>query len=287
MKRLLVFLFALVVLVLPEFALAQIVPCNGPDCKACHIVALGQNLLNWFILVMASVIGLVFAWGGLKMVTAGGETGAVTSARSMMTNAVIGFLILLSSWLIVDTIFKYFATGADFKAYGVWNEIKCTDDIPRTSGTPTGGATPTGGSCQAAGSGPCSPSALGSVFSDPAVANQASQICMKESANDPASESKVDKLRNEGGKPFSIGLFQINLTVHELVGCGNGGETLNCKSAFSGRNFDARIVNNDLYNQCVAAAKNPECNMTNAYRIKGASNGSWKPWSTASMCSLI
>lgn len=143
MNKTAVSIFALVVLAVPISLLAQtpLVPCEGDACNVCHVVELGQNILTWLISIIAVVIALVFAIGGLKMVMAGGNTEQVTSATKMMTNAVIGFVILLGAWLIVDTVIKTFVRGADTEErsddflLGPWNQIEC-------EGSPTGAAPP-------------------------------------------------------------------------------------------------------------------------------------------------
>lgn len=64
----------------------------------------------------------MFAWGGMQMVVSRGEASGISHGREMMWNALVGFVILLTSWLIVDTFLKMFMSGA---SYGVWNEIQC------------------------------------------------------------------------------------------------------------------------------------------------------------------
>ncbi|MCR4285906.1 MAG: pilin [Candidatus Kaiserbacteria bacterium] len=122
----------------------RIVPCDGPDCRACDFIQLGQNIINWFIKISASVIALTFAWGGMKMVMSGGDTGAVSSARSIMTNSVIGLVILLGSWLIVNTILNLLVKD-EYK--GKWYEIQCTvlPPSPTAPATPPVIGTPTAG----------------------------------------------------------------------------------------------------------------------------------------------
>lgn len=125
---------------LPTFGFASgLIPCDGPDCQACHFVKLGQNVLEWLIGIMASIIALVFAIGGMKMVMSGGSSENVSEAKSMMTNSVVGFVILLSAWLIIDTSLKLFM---DESKLGVWNEVACVkqpemlpQDTPSTATT--------------------------------------------------------------------------------------------------------------------------------------------------------
>ena len=121
----------LIILFLPTLVGAEpLVPCDGATgnaCQACHFAELGQNILTWLIGIMAAIIALVFVIGGLKMVTAAGDTSKITSARSMMTNALIGFVILLSSWLIIDTIIKTFVEDDFLGELGPWHTIQCED----------------------------------------------------------------------------------------------------------------------------------------------------------------
>ena len=111
---------------------AGVVPCDGPGCRACDVVILGQNLLMWFIGIMASIIALMFAWGGMQMVMSAGNPGAVTQGREKMTNAVIGLVIILGAWLIVDTVLKVVMGGN----IGVWNEVECVANPSRTATPP-------------------------------------------------------------------------------------------------------------------------------------------------------
>lgn len=145
MRKYLVFLIILI-LILPGVSLAQnagispatggIVPCDGATgtvCNLCHVVELGQNILLWLISIIAAIIALVFVIGGLKMVIYSTNESEITKAKNMMTNAIIGFIILLASWLIVDTILKVLITGDPTQEgatiinpeYGPWNQIEC------------------------------------------------------------------------------------------------------------------------------------------------------------------
>jgi hypothetical protein len=286
--------------VIPVQAAGGLIPCDGPDCRACDLVSLGQKLLTWFIGTMAAVIVLIFAWGGMKMVMSGGSSEGVSEAKGMMTNSVIGFLILLGAWLIVDTVLKTVISedAVVQKKLGTWNKIECIA-LPERVTTPdgdsvtvvggAGGTTGRAGSCTPARGGPCGTDALQGTFGS--AASQASQICLAESSANPAILSASDRLgnrngQNKNGDPFSVGLFQINLTYHKLDGCGSGGATLDCPSAFRGRNYDATIVNRTLYNDCVKAAQNPTCNANNARKIYNGSGSRWKDWSTAAKCGL-
>lgn len=108
-------------------ALAQtqgLVACTGLDCDFCALVETANRLINLFfeILIIVAVIMVVYA--GLKLVTSGGNASAMQDAKSMLSNVIIGFVIILAAWLIVDTIFKMLVGNDDF---GTWNEFDSED----------------------------------------------------------------------------------------------------------------------------------------------------------------
>lgn len=117
---------------LPFFTWAQedtgLVTCKGPDCNFCSFVVMVNNLIEWLVgfLTLAAVLALVYA--GFKLVVSGGDQGAMTDAKKMITNIIIGFVIVLSAWLIVDTLMKALLdpnlTDSEGNKFGVWNQIK-------------------------------------------------------------------------------------------------------------------------------------------------------------------
>lgn len=132
-------------LLFPAFSFAQqgIVPCGGKyqdPCTPCHIFLLVQNLLNfvwkWIAIPLAT---LMLVYGGFLMIVPGigGEKSAtaLTKGKKVITNALVGILIVFFAWLVIDTIIKMLVdpttigsgrTAELLKGLGPWNEIKCT-----------------------------------------------------------------------------------------------------------------------------------------------------------------
>lgn len=118
------------VLLLPGLAGAQgFVPCDGTDCDACHFIEMGQLILFWLIGILAVVfaaIALVAGWG---LATSGGNQQALSQAKSRMANAIIGFILVLAAWLIIDTLMRSLLAGGNLGAVsagaGPWNTIQC------------------------------------------------------------------------------------------------------------------------------------------------------------------
>jgi hypothetical protein len=98
--------------------------CGGPGgCQSfCDLALLVQNLLNDAIVLATFMAGILFAWAGGRMLFAGGDPKAITSAKKTFSAVFIGFVIILTAWLIVDTIMKVF-TNQTSSGFGPWNQI--------------------------------------------------------------------------------------------------------------------------------------------------------------------
>ncbi len=129
MKFMLYTLFTVMLLfVVPDLSFAQQSPLvpkecatNVSACNFCTLLKMANNIINLLfeLLVIAAVILVVVA--GFKLVTSAGDVSAYEHAKSMLTNVIIGFVIVMSAWFIVDTIFKMLVKEKNF---GVWNKIE-------------------------------------------------------------------------------------------------------------------------------------------------------------------
>jgi hypothetical protein len=94
------------------------------ECSVCHFVALGQRIINFMIFL--SVVGatLLFVYAGLLYMTAQGNSGQVGRAHGVFKNVLIGLVVVLAGWLIVDVVMKtlYDEGGT---GWGPWNAIIC------------------------------------------------------------------------------------------------------------------------------------------------------------------
>lgn len=114
-----IFLFSLPSLVLAE----GLVPCGGRGeeaCQTCHIVPLVSSVFAWIVGVAGVIAVILVILSGLKMVMSGGNVSAKESARRTMANMVIGYVLVLAGWMLVDLFLKTFV---DDTTFGVWNSI--------------------------------------------------------------------------------------------------------------------------------------------------------------------
>jgi len=62
------------------------------------------TVFNWMIPIVAILATTMIAWGGVKWLTAGGDSSRVTSAKTTMSNATIGLVLAFGSYMILSTV---------------------------------------------------------------------------------------------------------------------------------------------------------------------------------------
>jgi len=116
-----------------------LVPCNGTDCQACSIVSLINNLINFAIGLSIPIAIGMFAWAGVLYFTsasaASGEN--VSRAKRIFTDALVGFMIALGAYLVIQTILHTILAPQYFNG---WNSVQCVDsDQSRPGSTDSNG----------------------------------------------------------------------------------------------------------------------------------------------------
>jgi len=93
--------------------LGPIVPCGRSDqakdeanksCNFGHVIIGIQNLINYGVVISVPLAAVAFTFAGFLYVTAAGDTAKIASAHKIFKNVLIGFIIVLSAWLIVFTL---------------------------------------------------------------------------------------------------------------------------------------------------------------------------------------
>jgi hypothetical protein len=91
---------------LPILTFAQgdiIVPNCSPNCGYNDLLQLVNNIINWIIMISIPIAAGVFAWAGFKYMTTG-ISDQKSAAKAMLQKVFIGFVFILSAWIIVNTI---------------------------------------------------------------------------------------------------------------------------------------------------------------------------------------
>lgn len=132
-----VLVFALLLVVMPYVASAapldgRIVPtCDAADqaevgfagaCQLCDLVKLANNMVGFAVAFSTVVATLMFAYAGILYVTAASNPENIKKAHSIFIKVLVGLVLILISWLIVDIIMKTIAGQA---ISGPWRSIEC------------------------------------------------------------------------------------------------------------------------------------------------------------------
>ena len=89
---------------LPFVVDAQIVKCSGSDCDWKSLIGLAQNILNFIVTLSISVAAIMFAYAGWLYFSDGGNSQKISQAHGIFASVVIGLVIVLVAWLVVNTL---------------------------------------------------------------------------------------------------------------------------------------------------------------------------------------
>jgi len=281
-----------------------IISGNAQTCPAgwASVIQTVSNLVQFAIYLGVAICVLMLAYAGFLWVLNPTNPENRSTGRKILINAAIGLVLVLSSWLIVNTILTVIGAGSIGSVTGVLSGgSPCiTAGTPGSTGIISGGNGSGGvsasgstsgiGACTVPSGGPCAPSNLSAFGS---AAENASKICNKESGGNPQNLSRSDKTSD--GNSYSVGLFQVNLTNSYPIKV----DGQNCSAAFSNScngshvvqsgssagKCDATVVNDRLYYDCVQSAQNPANSISAAQQL--SSDGTnWNRWSTSNDCGL-
>jgi len=118
------FLFSVSFALLPLVTIAALVPCGTsttPPCTWCHLGQLIKNIIDFLMYIVIPLAAVMIVVGGIMIMTAGSSTERVAKGKEIVTAAVVGLLIALLSWLIIDMIIKLLTGGR----IGPWNKLTC------------------------------------------------------------------------------------------------------------------------------------------------------------------
>lgn len=79
-----------------------------PTTDASSVIAFVINV----IIVLGIVLSLIFLlWGGIRWITSGGDKAKVDSARGTIVAAIVGLIIVILAWVIINTVLTVLGVG--------------------------------------------------------------------------------------------------------------------------------------------------------------------------------
>jgi hypothetical protein len=86
-------------------------PQGSNDCDFSKLILLINNVIQYLIFLATSIFSIVFMYAGYLYLTAMGDMGKVSKAHKLFWSAIIGFVIMLCAWLLVDFILTALVTN--------------------------------------------------------------------------------------------------------------------------------------------------------------------------------
>lgn len=79
--------------------------CPITGCGFPELILLISNIITFLLFTIATPLAaLIFAYAGIMLLTSGGDTGKLKTAKKIIGNLLIGYVIALAAWLIINTI---------------------------------------------------------------------------------------------------------------------------------------------------------------------------------------
>lgn len=130
-------LLLFILLIIPSDSVGAVGPggfvtCNGVDCSLCNLVELANLLIKWLFGITALIFGVLMLSAGWGMVVSGGNTVGLSSAKSKFKNGIIGLIIIMSAWLLVDLFMKGLLNDDEKTGFGPWSVVQCQVQVSPT-----------------------------------------------------------------------------------------------------------------------------------------------------------
>lgn len=87
-------------------------------CNLTGLVTMIQKILDFLLFTIApAIMAIVFVWSGYEYMTSAGNAGKTEKAKTRMLDALIGWLIAMTAWIIV----KFIMTKLGYTGPGFWS----------------------------------------------------------------------------------------------------------------------------------------------------------------------
>ena len=80
-----------------------LVPCTGVTCSFCDLFKMLGNIFDFVVKTITPIVATGFIiFGGFKFITAGGDPTAISAARKILFNTLIGVVIVYASFVLAS-----------------------------------------------------------------------------------------------------------------------------------------------------------------------------------------
>lgn len=101
---------------------AGLVPENTSDLNSFLVLAI--NISQYILGIVGSLTLLMFVIGGVQFMISAGSPESVSKAKKTIVAAVVGLLIVFSSWLIINFVMQSLEISASDSPGWNWSVLK-------------------------------------------------------------------------------------------------------------------------------------------------------------------
>jgi hypothetical protein len=114
-----------------------LITCGRPGgrmCTLCDLIKGMNDIIHYLMNIAIGAALLIVTIGGVMYIISAGDSGMVEKGKSAMKNAAIGFVIIFTGYLIINTTIDYLGTKKDpvtgKATFGMnitsWGNFDCT-----------------------------------------------------------------------------------------------------------------------------------------------------------------
>ncbi len=106
-KKIFFFIISLAIILAPFVVLGQWVDPLPPPGSNLPDVTIGEVIMqitNWILGFVTAIAVLALIWGGVRYLTAAGDDSQVEEAKNIITQAIIGLIIVGISYSVVTVV---------------------------------------------------------------------------------------------------------------------------------------------------------------------------------------
>lgn len=103
--------------VVPDLAQAQggLVSCTGLNCNFCTFVTTIHNAAEFVVGLLVVIAVIMLAVTGVQMAASAGNSNQWGALKDRLTNIIIGFVLILASWTLIDVLMKALVSDATLR----------------------------------------------------------------------------------------------------------------------------------------------------------------------------
>ncbi len=106
-KQILTLVVTTILIVAPVLVQAALVNCGGTpnhtnECQLKDLFLTIANVINLLFSIAWLVALLFILWAGWGMVNSGGNEEAITTAKATLSSAIVGFFLVIASFLLLN-----------------------------------------------------------------------------------------------------------------------------------------------------------------------------------------